>query len=195
MFLIRAFVVLLVVVVSLVLCEGAGGESKNDRMDDLFSLMYDMGKRVNSLSDSVQKIYRMEEETAEHMLKTEDRVAEIAQNEEDMSKKIGSLDTQMAQVKTQIGQLETKVDNVDDYVVLSWLPWKFIGHGYQGSYSHDVHKYHTTLQECIAFCTKKRQDSGAAWNGFYWYAPNGQCGCKENETGHTEDSRFLHFKF
>ena len=73
MLLIRALL-LLVVVVSLVWCEGAGGESKNDRMDDLFSLMYDMGKQVNSLTDSVKQIYRMEEETVEHMIKTEDRV-------------------------------------------------------------------------------------------------------------------------
>ena len=64
MFVIRASLLLLVVV-SLVWCEGAGdrGESRNDRMDDLFSLMYNIGKRVDS--------------TAEHMLKTEDRVSEI----------------------------------------------------------------------------------------------------------------------
>ena len=93
MFLIRASLLVLVVAfVSLVWC---GGESKNDRMDDLFSLMYNIGKRVDSLSESVKDIYRMEEETAEHMLKTEDRVAELVQNDGDMSKKVGRIDTQL----------------------------------------------------------------------------------------------------
>ena len=85
--------------------------------------------------------------------------------------------------------METKVDNVNP-----WLPWKLIGHGYQGSYTNAVYKEHTTLQECVAFCTKKRQESGAAWNGFCWEVPNGYCQCNENETGHNEDSNFLHFK-
>ena len=91
MFLIRASL-LLVLVVSITRCARAALESKNDRMDDLFSLMYDMGKKVNSLTDSVKDIYRMEEETAEHMLKTEDRVSELVQNEEDISKKVGKID-------------------------------------------------------------------------------------------------------
>ena len=95
MFLIRAFVVLLVAFVSITRGAGAGGESRNDRLDDLFSLMYDMGKQVYSLSDSVKKIYGMEEETAEHMLKTEDRVSELVQKEDDMSKKVGKINTQM----------------------------------------------------------------------------------------------------
>ena len=37
----------------------------------------------------------MEEETAEHMSKTEDRVQEIVQNEGDMAKKVGNIETKM----------------------------------------------------------------------------------------------------
>ena len=81
------------------------------------------------------------------------------------------------------------MDNVNP-----WLPWKFIGHGNYGSCSHQALKEHTTLQEWIAFCTRKRQDSGATWNGLYWYAPSGVCACMENETGHHEDKNYLHFK-
>ena len=56
MFVIR--VSLLVLVVACVsLCEGTG----EDRIGTLLSMMADMGKRVNSLTDSVKKIYRMEE--------------------------------------------------------------------------------------------------------------------------------------
>ena len=100
--------------------------------------------------------------------------------------------TEMAQIKTQIGQLETKVENVDKDVAL--FNWKLFGLGYRGSYSREVTKYHTTLQECFAFCTKKRQNSGPAWNGFYWGLSNGQCGCNENDVGHYESSNNLHFK-
>ena len=94
MFLIRAS--LLLVVVSMSGSEGAG----EDRIGTILSMMADMRTHVNSLTDSVTKIYRMEEETAEHMLKTEDRVSEITekverivQNEDDMSKKVGNFYT------------------------------------------------------------------------------------------------------
>ena len=100
----------------------------------------------------------------------------------------------MAQMKTQIGQLETKVDNVDNDVHISWFNWKFIGHGYQASHGKYVVKYHTTLQECVAFCIKKRQDSGSAWNGLDWDHRDGACCCHENDGGHTENPDYLHFR-
>ena len=84
------------------------------------------------------------------------------------------------------------MDNVDNDVVL--FNWKLIGYGYRESYSQQVDKYHTTFQECVAFCTKKRQDSGVSWNGFSWYVPDGQCKCFENDRGHHEDSNHLHFR-
>ena len=142
----------MVAFVCIIRCDGGGGDSKNDRMDDLFSLMYDMGKRINSLTDSVK---------------------EIVENEGDIAKKVGNIETQIA---------------------FSWLPWKFNGHGYQGSCGHQVGKDDTTLQECIAFCTKKRQDSGPTWNGLWWDLTKGQCNCNENETGLTEHPDYLHFK-
>ena len=92
------------------------------------------------------------------------------------------------------------MDNVDNDVtscnmVTSWFNWKFIGYGYQGSLSHQIfYKYGTTLPQCIAFCTKKRQDSGAAWNGLDWVPSDGQCNCNENDVGHTDGSNSLHFK-
>ena len=85
----RVSLLLLVAYVSMTSCEGAG----EDRIGTLLSMMADMGRRVNSLTGSVTKIYRMEEETADHMLKTEDRVAEIVQKED-------NIETQM---NTQIG--------------------------------------------------------------------------------------------
>ena len=190
MFLIRAS--LLLVLVSMSWSEGAG----EDRIGTILSMMADVRTHVESLTESVKKIEQNEGDVAK-------KVEIIVKNEGEMEKKVGNIDTQitqmkiemkteMAQMKTQIGQLETKVDNVDNDVAL--FNWKFLGHGYQGSASHYVVKYHTTLQECLAFCTKKRQDSGAAWNGFWWYVPNGECWCFENETGHREDKNFLHFK-
>ena len=171
MFLVSVSSLLLVAFASMTWSEGTG----EDHIGTMLSMMPDMGKRVESLTKSVKK---------------------IEQNEGDLSTKVGSIDTQMAQMKTQIEQMKTqitqlkkKVDNVDP-----WLPWKFIGNGYQGYASHQVYKSHTTLQECIAFCAKKRQDSGAAWNGLYWRLPDGVCTCNENENGHTESSNNLHFK-
>ena len=90
MFLIRSSFLLLVAFVFMTRCDEGAGE---DRIGTLLSMMADMGRRVNSLTGSVTKIYRMEEETADHMLKTEDRVAEIVQKED-------NIETQM---NTQIG--------------------------------------------------------------------------------------------
>ena len=183
MFLIRASLLWMVVVVSMARCDGVG----EDRIGTLLSMMADMGNHVNSLTESVKNIYRMEEETAEHMVKTEDRV--------------GNIDSQIAQMKTQMGQLEKKVNDVDTDVVTSvltsWMNphWKLIGHGYQGSCGHQVGKLHTTLQECVTFCTQKRQESGPAWNGFNWNQSGDQhCTCNEYDVGHSEDADFLHFK-
>ena len=78
-------------------------------MDDLFSLMYNIGKRVDSLSDSVKQIYQMEEETAEHMLKTEDRVSELVQNEEDMPKKVESIAQNEGDIAKKVGNIDTQM--------------------------------------------------------------------------------------
>ena len=134
------------------------------------------------------------QDTAEHVSKTEDRVTEIVENEGKITKKVGNIENQMAQMKTEMAQMEKKVDNVDNDVHISWFNWKFIGHGYYRSVSHCVEKFHTTLQECIEFCTKKRLDSGAAWNGLSWDLNNGRCVCNENDVGHTESASYLHFK-
>ena len=114
MLLIRVSLLLMVAVISMTWCSTAGTERKNDRMDDLLSLMHNMGKRVDSLTESVEKIYRMEEETAEHMSKTEDRVEELVQHEGNMVKKMDNMESQMgqmkAQMKTQMGEMEQKMD-------------------------------------------------------------------------------------
>ena len=86
------------------------------------------------------------------------------------------------------------MDKVDNDVAISWFNWKFIGHGYWGSVGHQVVKYHITLQECFSLCTKKREDSGAAWNGLHWSPSTGECACNENDVGHTESADWLHFK-
>ena len=200
MALIRALLLLVVVAISITWGEGAG----EDRIGTLLSMMADMRNHVNSLTNSVKQIYQMEEETAEHMLKTEDRVEEIVQNEGDMTKKVGNIDTQMAQMKTQIGQTRTQITQLENKmekdVVANTFPygWKFYGYGYRGSDSQQVQTRGTTLQQCIEFCTKKRQDSGASWNGLWWIQSGnrkGECSCNENETGHRENPIFLHFKF
>ena len=94
------------------------------------------------------------------------------------------------------------MDNVDDNVISfsmvpSWFNWKLVGHGTDRYRGERVTNYHTTLQECVAFCTKKRQDSGTAWNGFDWRATGyrkGECGCNENDTGHLFDANSFHFR-
>ena len=88
MFLIRASLLLLVAFVHMTRCDEGAGE---DRIGTILSMMADMRTHVGSLTESVKKIYRMEEDTAEHMLKTEDRVSELVQNEGDISKKVEKL--------------------------------------------------------------------------------------------------------
>ena len=180
MFLIRAS--LLLVVASMSWSEGAG----EDRIGTILSMMADMRTHVNSLTESVKKIEQNEGDVAKKVGKID---TQMAQMKTEMKTEMIQMKTQIEQVKTQITQLETKVDNVDP-----WLPWKFIGHGLRSSRRDVVLKYGTTLQECVAFCTKKRQDSGATWNGLYWRVPDGVCTCNENENGHTENSNCLHFK-
>ena len=191
MFLIRASFLLLVAFLFVTRCDEGAGE---DRIGTILSMMADMRTHVGSLTESVKKIEQNEGDVAkkvEIIVKNEGemskKVEQLVQNEGDIAKKVGNIENRMA-------QLETKVDNVDNDVHISWFNWKFIGHGHQGSCSGQVTKSHTTLQECVAFCAKKRQYSGAKWNGLWWYVPNGECGCNENETGHTESANHLHFR-
>ena len=198
MALIRALLLVVIAAVSITWGQGAG----EDRIGTLLSMMADMRNHVNSLTDSVKNIYRMEEETAEHMLKTEDRVEEIVKNEGEMTKKVerivqneGEMTKKVGNIETQMSQMKTQIAQVDDDVVTSY--WKFIGNGWFKSYSGQVKKYGTTLQQCITFCTKKRQESGASWNGMWWIQSGnrkGECGCNNSETGHQENPIFLHFK-
>ena len=65
-----------------------------------------------------------------------------------------------------MAKLETKVGNVDNDVVS--FDWKFLGHGYPPTVRESICKYTPTLQECVEVCTKKRKDSGGAWNDLRW---------------------------
>jgi len=125
MFWIRASF-LLVAVVSMTLCEGVRRESKNDRIDDLLSLMYNMGKRVDSLTDSMKKIYRMEEDSAK--------------NGKEMAKKVGSIEKRIDEVDTDVFISQTKPQ------------WRFIGHS-NVTFRDQKTKQNTTLGECFEFCS------------------------------------------
>ena len=90
MFLTRfSLLLVLVAFVSMSWSEGAG----EDRIGTILSMMADMRTHVGSLTESVKKIYRMEEDTAKDMSKTKERLSEIVQNEGDMTKKVGNIDT------------------------------------------------------------------------------------------------------
>ena len=199
MFLIRASLLLLVAFVHMTRCDEGAGE---DRIGTILSMMADMRTHVGSLTESVKKIYRMEEDTAEHMLKTEDRVSELVQNEGDISKKVEKLVQNEGDMTKKIGNIETQMGHMEQQmakdVAANTFPygWKFIGYGNQGDASRQVVKGQTTLQECVTFCTKKRQDSGLAWNGFAWNQVDGQrwCTCNENDVGHTESVTHIHFR-
>ena len=193
MFFIRISLLVVLVLVSTTWCKGAGGEGKNDRTDEILAILNDM-------KESVEKVYRMEEETSEHVSKTEDRVAEIVKNEGEMSKKVGNMETRM---KTEFGELAKKVEKVDDEVEIGTLillnsweykNWKYLGHGAAASCDELVSKYHTTLQGCLAFCSETRRRSGAEWNGAMWDKDGDQhCTCNKNDRGNQKCS-YLHFR-
>ena len=172
MLLIRITLAVVLVLVSTTWCKGAGGEGKNDRTDDILAILNDM-------KESVEKVYRMEEETSEHMSKTEDRVAELVKNEGEMSKKVEKVDDEVA---------------IGTAILLNNWKWKYLGHGAQQSCDDQVSKYHTTLQGCLAFCAEKRRSSGPAWNGAMWdYNGDQHCTCNKNDRGNQKYS-YLHFK-
>ena len=49
-----------------------------------------------------------------------------------------------------------------------------------------------SFPDCVTLCTKKRHTEGKEWNGFFWCAD--VCQCTKNESGHTPDGEFVHFK-
>ena len=104
MFLTRfSLLLVLVAFVSMSWSEGAG----EDRIGTILSMMADMRTHVNSLTDSVKKIYRMEEDTAGDMSKTKDRVSEILKNEGDMSKKVSEIVQKEDDMAKKVGNFYT----------------------------------------------------------------------------------------
>lgn len=186
--------ILVVVVVAMSRCNvipGGNGKGTNDRISIILDQLLEMGKRMDSLTSTVGEISTMEENAAEHILKTEDKVEKLAKDEGEISKEVDL-------IKTQMGRLEQKVDKVDSGWTANVFPfgWKSYGFGTHISASKQFVTFHTTFPQCVAICNAKRYKYGTSWNGLWWEIDDGtkRCCCNQNDKGHTENPGYLHFR-
>ena len=187
-----------------------GGET-NDRIDQVLAVMETltdkisgMEKKVNGIEETVQTISDMEDATAEHVAKLEDKVDDVIKKEgehfgdvtkkvDDVTKQVGVVTKKVRDLSKQIDNVKKQVKKVDSDVIYS--TWKFVGRGWQLSHEAEFYKDGTTtLKECLEFCQTKRMSDGGEWNGVTWNEPTGTCCCEKNDRGHVEVSYSLHFR-
>ena len=120
----------------------------------------------------------------------EQQVAEIKSNINQ------EFSAQTEDMKSQFSAVDKKMKKIEDEVKTGRYPlgWKYMGRGYETSYTDYIIKYHTTFQQCVDFCEHKRYTDGVEWNGMQWYPINGSCYCYKNERGHVAGSHYMHFK-
>ena len=148
-----------------------GGESPNDRMDTLLSLMTGVSERVDKLVKNVGKI-----ET-----------------------KVNNIEDEMVEVKSDVASTNSKVSTIesDVAVVKNSVGWKFVGMGDAVTYDDNYNPGSGhSLAKCLGVCTNKRS-SDSTWNGVLFYPSGGYCWCYKNDVGHnpSDYKDMLHFKF
>ena len=212
---------ILLVLATTLICVDSFGGTPNDRIDEVLAVIMDMNRNVKTLTDkvngmeeTVHTISEMEDATAEHVAKLEDKVddvtkqvgdvtkqvgdvtkqvGDVTKQVGDVTKQVGEVENQVGEVKTQINVVDEKVEKVDSDVI-QYNTWKFVGRGYEGSHDEEVDKDGTTMKECLELCRNKRMSDGGEWDGVVWYVPNGRCWCQKNDRGHREQSNYLHFR-
>ena len=193
-----------------------GGESPNDKIDTLLSVVYTMRDRMNDLVKNVGKIETkvnnidtMEDLTAEKVSKLEDEMVKVVKKTDATDSKISSMQSKMSATDSKISSMQSKISATDSKIngmksdvsriksqvekVQKSVSWIFVG---AGTYKDrdDVYEpgSHLSLAECLNRCKDKRS-SNALWNGVRFSAKYDQCLCVKNDKGHSHNEDYLHF--
>ena len=70
-----------------------------------------------------------------------------------------------------------------------------IGKGYWGSKSSQTYKKPMSLAQCFNWCKTIRKQKGKEYNGVWYRTGNKQCGCVKWDKGHTNDKRYVHYRW
>ena len=170
--------VFLIVGISMILSSAVfGGESPNDRIDTLLSLMTGMSERVDKLVKNVAKIKTKVDNIEDEMVEVKSDVSSMSSKINGVEKKVSTIETDVAEVKERVG-------------------WKFVGMGGAAT-ADDEWTYGTghTLAGCIGRCTNIRS-SDSKWNGMRFDPSGGWCWCMKNDVGHDPSffKDWMHFK-
>ena len=146
-----------------------GADANDDRINTILSYMVRMSnymkllsQKVDGVQEEVKDVARVEELTSEHLLKLEDKVADVIDKQE---------------------RIEKKVEKVDRDVFVASVTWTFISNGVQGTTDDQVSISDLTLGQCIEYCQRHRESAGSEWNGLVYKASTCWCGCDKNSRG------------
>ena len=148
-----------------------------------------LSRKVDGVEEEVKDVSRIEELTSEHLLKLEDKVADVIDKQEKMGShienQVSAVNNHVGAVQNQVSEVKRKVEKIgrDAFVALALSRWRFIGIGVQGSEDEQISKTGLTLGQCIEYCQKHRESAGTAWNGMVYKASNNWCGCDKNSRG------------
>ena len=143
-----------------------GADHNDDRIGTILSYMVQMrddmkllSRKVDGVQKEVKDVSRVEELTSEHLLKLEDKVADVIDKQEKMESrlvghdqsiesqvsavfdKVYAVKNEVIAVQNQISEVYEKVEKVDnDMFVAPALRWSFIGNGVRGSCDDGVSK-------------------------------------------------------
>ena len=126
-----------------------------------------LDQKVDGVQTEVKDVARIEELTSAHLLKLEDKVADVI--------------TKQGKMENQISAVDGKVEKVGRDVHFGWT---YIGEGIYKTYGADhYYKEGATLGECIKYCQQFRESTGREWNGLIFKTTTGTCGCQKNSHG------------
>ena len=162
-----------------------GADHNEDRIGTILSYMVQMkddmkllSQKVDGVQEEVKDVSRIEELTSDHLLKVEDKVADVIDKQEKMGSQVSFVNNQVSEVKNKVEKIER-----DAFVALALSRWRFIGIGVQGSRDEQVIKNGFTLGQCIEYCQKYRESAGTVWNGLVYQASTSYCWCDKNSRG------------
>ena len=111
--------ILLVLATTLVSNSSLGGEAKNDKIDDILDFLVNMRNSVDTLTDKVSGIEEtvhtisvMEDKTAEHVSKLEDRVEEVKSEVSDVKSEVSYVKSKVSDVTTKVSDVKSEVSDV-----------------------------------------------------------------------------------
>ena len=194
-------IVFLAMVSSMMLSNFVTGET-NDRVDVIISQIVQMGQRIDKLIETeeiaVSKVVKLEH----YVGKMDKNLGEMKQQIGEVTADVATMDKNLGQVKNEVGEMKSQVDGMEKMVKVDHdlftsgavIPgWKYVGRGFQASFTKVEAKYHISLSQCVTFCEGKR-NAGGNWNGLWYVAKIGACQCNLDDSGHKDNADYMHFR-